>query len=417
MRFAVGFLLALAIAGPCAAEIFPVDVPPPAVVPSLETGARPAPVSFSRMAANLAEGQIFAVVGNALLCRIGGEPLRWRSSMNQFSDPDFERIFRQEFAKAGLKVSGDQTNLFEQDAKAADLQLGALLTDFRAKLCVGPYGLYVVGSGAMKLEWQVYSVSAGKVVARVPSSSGVSDLKSNTVGDLLVQLLQQSFAEGVRQLEADPQFRQIVLSPRPVSISSAPPLAVAFRTNAPPLQLKDAASGAVVIFAGGGSGSGVLISPDGYILTNHHVVGEAGGRVRIRWSDGTEGVGEVMRADRRRDVALIKAPATKGRALAIRQTPVELGETVYAIGTPLRDELQNTVTRGIVSATRMMDGQSFIQSDTPITHGNSGGPLLDEKGAVVGLSDLGTDPSLGSTINFFIPINDALKVLALQPAR
>jgi hypothetical protein len=58
----------------------------------------------------------------------------------------------------------------------------------------------------MKLEWQVYSVSAGKVVARVPSSSGVSDLKSNTVGDLLVQLLQQSFAEGVRQLEADPSF-------------------------------------------------------------------------------------------------------------------------------------------------------------------------------------------------------------------
>jgi hypothetical protein len=54
MRFAVEFLLALAIAGPCAAEIFPVDVPPPAVVPSLETGARPAPVSFSRMAANLA---------------------------------------------------------------------------------------------------------------------------------------------------------------------------------------------------------------------------------------------------------------------------------------------------------------------------------------------------------------------------
>jgi S1-C subfamily serine protease len=64
----------------------------------------------------------------------------------------------------------------------------------------------------------------------------------------------------------------------------------------------------------------------------------------------------------------------------------------------------------------MMEGQSFIQSDTPVTHGNSGGPLLDERGAVVGLSDLGADPSLGSTINFFIPIGDALKVLALKPA-
>lgn len=65
---------------------------------------------------------------------------------------------------------------------------------------------------------------------------------------------------------------------------------------------------------------------------------------------------------------------------------------------------------------RTLEGESFIQSDAPITHGNSGGPLLDAKGAVVGLSDLGMDPSLGSTINFFIPIDDALKVLALRPA-
>lgn len=107
--------------------------------------------------------------------------------------------------------------------------------------------------------------------------------------------------------------------------------------------------GAVVVFAGSGSGSGVLISTDGYILTNHHVAGKSG-RVRIRWSDGTESVGEVVRADRRRDVALIKVASPKGRPLSIRQAPVELGDTVYAIGTPLGDELQNTVTRGIVSA-------------------------------------------------------------------
>jgi S1-C subfamily serine protease len=190
---------------------------------------------------------------------------------------------------------------------------------------------------------------------------------------------------------------------------------VGYFTSTKPTTIKDAATGAVLVFAGAGSGSGALVSADGYILTNHHVAGDSG-KVRIRWSDGSESVGEVVRGDRRRDVALIKVATPKGRALAIRPGPVELGETVFAIGTPLDAQLQNSVTRGVVSALRTLDGQSFIQSDTPVTHGNSGGPLLDSNGAIVGLTDLGLDPSQGSTINFFLPINDALKVLALSPA-
>jgi serine protease Do len=173
--------------------------------------------------------------------------------------------------------------------------------------------------------------------------------------------------------------------------------------------------GAVVIFAGDEMGSGVLISSDGYILTNQHVA-KGPGHVRIRWADGGETDGEVVRSDAHRDVALIKVAAAKGRPLAIRRTPVDLGETVYAIGTPMSDAYQNTVTRGIVSATRKLDGQSFIQSDAGATHGNSGGPLVDEKGAVVGLADLTVDASNGSTINFFIPIGEALEALALKPA-
>lgn len=418
MRFAVGLVLALALAGPCAAaETIQVDVPAPATVPALEAGARAAPVSFTRMAANLADGQGFADVRRSYFCAYTTDVLRWRSNMNQFSDPDFERIFRQEFAKAGLKVSGEQTNLFEADSKAADLQIGALVTDVKARLCATAY-IGWTASSVMDIEWQVYSVSAGHVVAKIPTRGGVQDVKNSDSGEVLVKLFQQSFAENVRQLEANPQFRQIVLGP-PLANSPTPasagPLKVAFRTASQPITIKEASSGAVVIFAGGGMGSGVLISADGYILTNHHVAGESG-RVRIRWSDGSETVGQVLSGNKRRDVALIKVDAPRGRPLAIRRAPVDLGETVFAIGTPLSDEFQNTVTRGIVSATRMLDGQTFIQSDAGMTHGNSGGPLVDEKGAVVGLADLTNDNSKGSTINFFIPINDALKVLGLTPA-
>src|SRR6185437_11851939 len=119
-------------------------------------------------------------------------------------------------------------------------------------------------------------------------------------------------------------------------------------------------------------------------------------------------------ADSKRDVALVKADVHGRSPLELRPGPVQQGEPVYAIGSPLGEAQQNTMTKGIVSATRVRDGLSYIQSDVAVTHGNSGGPLLDEKGRVIGLTESGLAPD-GSPIgiNFFIPIGDALRALAL----
>jgi S1-C subfamily serine protease len=174
-------------------------------------------------------------------------------------------------------------------------------------------------------------------------------------------------------------------------------------------------SSVAIVFAADGSGSGFLVSKDGYVLTNHHVVGGAK-YVKLKWSNGEETLGEVIRSDRRRDVALVKTDA-KGRApLALRGGAPQLGDPVFAIGTPLDDKLQNTLTKGIVSANRVYEGQPFIQSDVAVTHGNSGGPLLDEKGRVLGLTVSGRAPDGAPVgLNFFIPIDDALRALALKP--
>jgi S1-C subfamily serine protease len=83
----------------------------------------------------------------------------------------------------------------------------------------------------------------------------------------------------------------------------------------------------------------------------------------------------------------------------------------------LDPSLQNTVTKGIISGTRLVNGHAFIQSDASVTHGNSGGPLVDQSGAVVGLADWGVDPAAGSSLNFFIPIGDALEALGIESAR
>jgi serine protease Do len=172
----------------------------------------------------------------------------------------------------------------------------------------------------------------------------------------------------------------------------------------------------VAVLAGGGHGSGFLVSADGYVITNEHVVGKET-KVRIRWSDGFESDGEVIRSHKARDVALIRTNPHGRQPLYIQRGAAVPGATVYAVGAPLDLKFQSTVTKGIVSANRLYDGFSFIQSDVAVTHGNSGGPLLNEKGAVVGITDWGqTEDGAPVGLNFFIPIGDALDFLNLKTA-
>ena len=100
--------------------------------------------------------------------------------------------------------------------------------------------------------------------------------------------------------------------------------------------------------------------------------------------------------------------------MPIKRGPVSPGQRVFAIGSPLGKEYQGSVSSGIVSATRTMEGMRYIQSDVATSHGSSGGVLLDENGAVIGITVSGVDPSVASGLHFFIPIGDALDFLSLE---
>ena len=425
MRVALGLALALVLGGPCLADNLEFVVPAPAQVAPLETGAHVTPVSLTRMAANLPRGKEWAELFDYHQLWKTCRPVQlvtWDPKLNRIDDPDLHRAFRRELVADGFKVTDDEDDLFAEAVASADLEVGALITDLRVKTCgsmILRRGKLVYldkqkGTAVMDVEWQIYSAAEAKTVARIHTSGG---LEVGFVDQAANALLQGAFAENVRQLAAHPEFRRIVLSS---TVADAPPpstapIPVAYQAAVGPVQIEDATKGVVIVRVAGGFGSGVLISPDGYILTNHHVVGGSK-HVRIRWPDGAESVGQVIRTDPARDVALIKAAQVRGAPLAIRRRPVKLGEGVYAIGTPLDRRLQNSVTRGVVSGARTIKGHSFIQSDAPVTHGDSGGPLLDEKGGVVGLTDWGVDPSEGGALNFFIPIEDALKALGVTPA-
>jgi S1-C subfamily serine protease len=165
-----------------------------------------------------------------------------------------------------------------------------------------------------------------------------------------------------------------------------------------------------------GHGSGFFISRDGYLLTNHHVVGDEK-FVTIKLTTGRQMPGEVLRSHKARDVALVKVNEAAMAALALQLDPPDVLAEVYAVGTPLREEYSTTISKGIVSAYRTFNDLKHIQSDAAIHGGNSGGALVDRFGNVVGVSVSGyttSEQKVGTSINFFIPIADALKFLAVE---
>ena len=168
-----------------------------------------------------------------------------------------------------------------------------------------------------------------------------------------------------------------------------------------------------------GAGSGVVISADGYVITNNHVIADDSGGVAdtiiVRLKDSTEYEAEVVGTDSESDVALLKIDA-KGLAFAVAGDSDKLvvGENIVAIGNPL-GELGGTVTSGIVSATGRtidVDGteMTLIQIDAAVNPGNSGGGLFNMKGELVGIVNAKSTGDGVEGLGFAIPVNDAVHV-------
>jgi len=163
-----------------------------------------------------------------------------------------------------------------------------------------------------------------------------------------------------------------------------------------------------------GAGSGFIVSKDGYILTNSHVVGDAS-KITVKLHDGRELEAMKIGSDEKSEVAIIKIDADDLPTVALGDSSeLEVGEWVIAVGNPFG--LTETVTAGIVSALGrsnigIADYENFIQTDAAINPGNSGGPLLNIKGEVIGINTAIYSQSGGYMgVGFAIPINMAAAI-------
>jgi len=169
-----------------------------------------------------------------------------------------------------------------------------------------------------------------------------------------------------------------------------------------------------------GVGSGVVVHSQGYILTNNHVAGGQTKELTVIFQDGRKLNGTTLWADSALDLAVVKVEGSNFTAAPLgNSSEVRVGEEVIAIGTPLGLQFQHTVTSGIVSALNRTlrvpteQGENFmedlIQTDAAINQGNSGGPLLNIRGEVIGINTIKVAAAEG--IGFAIPIDVAKPII------
>lgn len=407
--------------------------------------ARPAPLRLDKIVLAIPRGETIGSIsprGFGILCRGPYGVVSRGTVAGHLEKPAMRDAFNDALAGQGYDITGSSSLMFDEDDDAARslYLIGARITDIKMDVCqrvtfLFAYDLGYTGEAAIEIEWTVYDRLRRETVYKtVTRGYSKMDLPNY---DAIGMMLDDAFGAAGGNLGADPAFHDLLVrGVKPPSArldknalfgpvgkfgpqDTVPASRQALRTGAP--DLDHIRRAAVLVATGAGHGSGVFISKDGHILTNAHVTGDAD-TVRVVTADREHKlIGDVIRRDKERDVALIRIQDMPRDytpvILPVRTALPKIGEDVYAIGAPLRErDLQDTVTKGIVSAWRpgeTMTRQSYIQADVTIQPGSSGGPLLDAHGNLLGLSVAGyqDDAGASSGLNLFIPIGEALKKL------
>ena len=420
---------------------------PAAVIPtvSIRTPIRDQPsFSLARVASGIKRGTAIAKFPKRFggLCNASyarNAMLDWASGTRELGswESEFGDIFFDVLRNGGVNVVGDPKDLFGQqtDAQSAEFLVGARIRKLDGKFCEKhrwltgrPVGRFS-GEFSIGVEWSIYSSLTKQTVARFETEGHFRLRKAN--GDGILVTFLGAYSDATEDLLRTRRFVDLVERKPSASDALARPLprektipdetgefaAIEIeRMSASKLPIRriigGVTSAVVSVRAGSGHGSGFLIDRSGLLLTNEHVV-RTTKRVQVVFGNGLEVTGTVVRRDPVHDVALIKILLRARSVLPMREKPARRPEDVYAVGSPMAEELAGTVTRGVVSAWRVSkpDGIRHIQAGVPISGGNSGGPLLDRFGNVVGISVGIIVGERAQNLNWFIPINVALDAL------
>ena len=382
-------------------------------VPKVETrqpvpfqDTRPHRIQFARWVSAIPAGAVIGQLDKSTFICGEGKPMRYGPSNDAIFRQRVQRGFEEVATEYQFTRKPGQDSVFEADpGNAVDFRIGVTMLALDYRVCERSG---TRGAAWGRFKWELFSLREQRVVYSAEVEGSLQTDEFMPAGDFSRQFGRNVAAN----LLADPAFADALRGNGKVA-QAAPPAAMQIATGptvpGPVTKSGEALLQAVATVESGiGSGSAFFIGREGYLLTNLHVVADAK-FVRVKLANGRAVVGEVLRVDRARDVALLRTEPPATPVLAVRVGDPQIGEDVYAIGSPYGAVLSGSMTRGVLSARRVLESLPFLQSDVAVNPGNSGGPLVDATGQVIGITQLGR-----SGVNLFVPIGEALQRLGLQ---
>ena len=388
---AVGLALVLAVG--CASS------PPKARVPKVAAEPRPTPIRvgpngsppilFTKVLYRIPFGQKTGEIYNAR--SPSKKPIKvfqWRQSAADTKLYNVAATNR--LREFGYRVIDLSDTLFESTSSVKTrFYLAGILTDLDMTERVnGRRPEKNKQNATVEIEFQLHDAVEEKTLLRMKFTGKGRDRGATP------NALTAAFVDALDQLLSEQSFADAVVG-APNEFADAPvgePLAIPYcsvdQQMSLPRDLGDVSESVVLLRVGQARGSGGRVSDEGHVLTAAHVV-SGGDSVEVELPYGIELPARVVRIDKRSDVALLELPGDSYRCASIRRGGgPSVGSDVFVIGTPLSDILSQSVTKGIVSALREIEGEQVIQTDATVNIGNSGGPLLDEAGRVSGIVTL-----------------------------
>lgn len=272
-----------------------------------------------------------------------------------------------------------------------------------------------VGTADVEVEVQLFDAVANRTVYRRTFYGHGEDagMKPNPIINAVVEAILKS--------TTDPAFVKLVSKrpdPAEGSITSISKLDLAAcqrdESTVLPLDLPTALESVVEIQVGRVLGTGVIISPDGWILTAAHVVNDAP-EIWVRFRNGAQVLAALERSDARFDVALIRVQGRSYPCSPIRLATEDLaiGSDVFTINLALGDDSKPAVARGVVSGFPELEGKRFIQTDASVNAGSSGGPVFAPDSSIAGITVLKAYGIGVEGIGFAVPIDDVIRYLSV----
>lgn len=369
---------------------------------------------------------------NGPTCKPSGGGFTWSKGRAEISGKNYRQSFSQVLSDNKFNIEDSAEQLFSEQKKVnAEISIAAVITKMEVNRCRHQAVVYNSAIKAkekvasyFRVQWTVFDILERKVLAEITTEGSDSGLYDASVGDGPKISQNKSFGNAVINLLAKKEFVSLLKSTgaepatRQSSLYRRLPIQLRYgnKERSFTTAIDSLKAATVTIRSVIGHGSGFIVSNDGYVLTNAHVVGDSGKAIVVL-KDKELGA-RVIRVDDKRDIALLKIDSPADLQLvSISNAKAGSGESVYIIGTPLDEKFSHTVTRGIISAERLLeDGNAYYQTDAAINPGNSGGPAFNQYGEVIGIAVAGLFTRQGGSlnINFLIPIEEALKILGLK---